>query len=635
MVHVQAAVADPGALDTHSADIDWGDGTIEAVPVVGGTASASHAYADDGVYVATVTVTDDGGDSAQDALVVTVENVAPTIQLSGAASVEEGSPYTLTLGAVTDPGDDTVITYRVHWGDGTTDDFGVAGDMIHTYADGPEARTIVVDLEDEDGTHVGAGSLALMVTNAAPLITADSTLVTVDEGDTAENTGSFSDLGIDTITLAASVGIVTSAGEGKWLWSFATIDGFEDSQTVTITATDSDGASGSVVFQLRVNNAVPEVQVGADLTANEGATVALQAAFRDPGSVDTHSAVVDWGDGMAAETAAIEGNAVRATHVYADDGVYTITVTVTDDDGGAGSGSLHAMILNVPPVASDDSYTVDEDHQLAVSPPAGVLSNDVDVAADPLSALLLTGPAHGILELRGDGAFTYNPYRDFNGTDNFVYTVSDGDGGTDTATVTIAVNPVNDAPVAIDDLASTDEDTPVMIVVLANDADVDGDSLSVASVGKASHGTVAVNPDSTVTYAPALNYTGMDSFVYTVSDGAGGAASATVTIAVGSGNDAPVATDDAATTPEDTLVTIAVLANDSDADGDALSVASVGQGAHGTVVINADGTLTYTPALNYFGTDSFSYAATDGLLLSAPATVTLTVTAVNDAPVAS
>ncbi len=189
-------------------------------------------------------------------------------------------------------------------------------------------------------------------------------------------------------------------------------------------------------------------------------------------------------------------------------------------------------------------------------------------------------------------------------------------------------------PWRADDAATTPEDTLVTIAVLANDSDADGDALIVVSVGQAAYGTVVINPDGTVTYTPALNYSGVDSFSYAATDGLLLSAPATVTITVTAVNDAPVATDDAATTPEDTLVTIAVLANDSDADGDALIVVSVGQAVHGTVVINPDGTLTYTPALNYFGVDGFSYAATDELLLSAAARVTITVTAVNDAPVA-
>src|SRR5439155_1920671 len=135
-------------------------------------------------------------------------------------------------------------------------------------------------------------------------------------------------------------------------------------------------------------------------------------------------------------------------------------------------------------------------------------------------------------------------------------TISDGHGGTATATVAVTVAPVNDAPAARDDSATTDEDTAVVINVLANDSDVDGDSLAVSAVTQGSHGAAAINADGTVTYAPAANYNGPDSFTYTISDGHGGTATATVAVTVAPVNDAPAARDDSATTDEDNAVAI-------------------------------------------------------------------------------
>ena len=129
---------------------------------------------------------------------------------------------------------------------------------------------------------------------------------------------------------------------------------------------------------------------------------------------------------------------------------------------------------------------------------------------------------------------------------------------------------------AVNDAATTAEDTPVSIAVLANDTDLDGDTLTVTSVGTPAHGSAVANADGTITYTPAANYTGADSFSYTIGDGQGGSATATVSVTVTAANDAPVAVNDAATTAEDTAVTIAVLANDTDVDGDTLTVTSVG-----------------------------------------------------------
>jgi VCBS repeat-containing protein len=266
----------------------------------------------------------------------------------------------------------------------------------------------------------------------------------------------------------------------------------------------------------------------------------------------------------------------------------------------------------------------------------GVLANDTDVENDLLlGATLVAGPANGTLAWRGDGTFSYIPNPNFHGTDSFTYRTNDGRADSNVATVTITVNAVNDPPVADDDDASTDEDTGVTIAVLSNDTDVDGDILAVSSITQPSHGTATINADGTITYTPAANYNGPDSFTYSASDGNGGTDAATVSLTVRPVNDAPVAVDDTATTDEDSAATIAVLANDSDVDGDALSPILASGPSHGSVVLNADGTFTYTPNTNYNGADSFTYRASDGTLSSNVATVMIDIRPVNDAPSAA
>jgi hypothetical protein len=215
--------------------------------------------------------------------------------------------------------------------------------------------------------------------------------------------------------------------------------------------------------------------------------------------------------------------------------------------------------------------------------------------------------------------------------DSFVYTISDDNGGTDTAVVTITITGENDNPVAVDDAATTDEDTAVTIAVLNNDFDVDGDDLTVSSVTMPANGVVTINPPSTgsgqvtVTYTPTTNFNGSDSFAYSVSDGNGGSDTAVVTITVEPVNDAPVAADDSATTNQETAVTVDVLANDSDIDGDSLSVSSASNPPNGSVVINGDDTITYTPDPGFVGVDSFSYTVSDGNGGFDTATVTIIV----------
>ncbi|SHL81934.1 FecR family protein, partial [Roseovarius marisflavi] len=276
-------------------------------------------------------------------------------------------------------------------------------------------------------------------------------------------------------------------------------------------------------------------------------------------------------------------------------------------------------------VVQDDSVTNGEDATIVVS----VLANDT---GDSLTLVSATDGLNGTTALNDDGTITYTPNENFSGVDSFSYTASDGQGGSDTATVTVTVTPVNDAPVAQDDSAVTAEDSNVQIAVLDNDSDVDGDALSVTQA-TAQHGTVLINADGTLSYSPDADFNGTDTISYTVSDGEGGSDTAEVTVTVGAVNDAPVAQDDSAVTAEDSNVQIAVLGNDSDVDGDALSVTQA-TALNGSVVINGDGTLSYTPKADFNGTDTISYTVSDGLGGSDTAEVTVTVGAVNDAPVA-
>jgi VCBS repeat-containing protein len=220
---------------------------------------------------------------------------------------------------------------------------------------------------------------------------------------------------------------------------------------------------------------------------------------------------------------------------------------------------------------------------------------------------------------------TYTPNANYNGSDNFTYTASDGLGGNTVGTVNVAINPVNDPPVANTDPATTNEDTPVIVAVLANDTDADGNALSVTNKTDGAHGTVVINPDNTVTYTPDANYNGSDNFTYTASDGLGGNTVGTVNVTINPVNDPPVAVSDSANTTQDVPVTIPVLVNDTDVENDPLSVTGTTNPVHGTVVINPDNTVTYTPASGYSGADSFGYTISDGHGGTASASVALTV----------
>ena len=185
-------------------------------------------------------------------------------------------------------------------------------------------------------------------------------------------------------------------------------------------------------------------------------------------------------------------------------------------------------VVNQDPTAVNDSATTNEDTPTVID----VLANDSDPdTGDTLSVFDIVQPTHGTVVNNGSDV-TYTPDSGYFGSDSFSYTVSDGNGGSDTATVNVTVNEVNQDPIAVNDSASTNEDTPTVIDVLANDSDPDtGDTLSVFDIVQPTHGTV-VNNGSDVTYTPDSGYFGSDSFSYTVSDGNGGSDTATVNVTV-------------------------------------------------------------------------------------------------------
>jgi VCBS repeat-containing protein len=293
-----------------------------------------------------------------------------------------------------------------------------------------------------------------------------------------------------------------------------------------------------------------------------------------------------------------------------------------------------------PPVASNDSYTTTEDGVLVVEEAAnGVLGNDTDPDNDPLTAVLVSGPAYGMLRLSTDGSFTYMPNVNFNGIDSFRYKASDGTYESSVATVTITVTPVNDPPVAVNDVYSIPEDTMLVVVpgVLSNDTDPDNDSLTAVLVSPAANGTVILNANGSFSYSPNPDFVGTDGFTYRAKDGLSESGVATVSITVTAVNQAPLAVNDVYSTPEDTMLVVGapgVLGNDSDVDGPSLSAILVSPAANGTVILNANGSFSYSPNLNFIGTDGFTYKAIDGLSESGVATVSITVAAVNDATVA-
>lgn len=272
---------------------------------------------------------------------------------------------------------------------------------------------------------------------------------------------------------------------------------------------------------------------------------------------------------------------------------------------------------NRMPDAVDDEATV----KAGGSTDIEVLSNDSDPDGDAIFVTSVTTPSNGTATHDGS-TVTYSANAGFSGSDNFFYSISDGFGGSDVARVTVNVN---GAPQAVDDAATTNEDQAVTVDVLANDTDPNGDALSVTATSGAGNGSTSINGDGSVSYMPNANFHGTDSFSYTVSDGNGASSTATVTVTVASVNDSPVAANDSATCSKNRSVKVSVLANDSDVDGDVLSVTAVSRPSSGTATINSDGTITYQARKGFEGIATFDYSVSDGNGGVSSATVTVAV----------
>ncbi|WP_165443221.1 Ig-like domain-containing protein [Acinetobacter ihumii] len=327
----------------------------------------------------------------------------------------------------------------------------------------------------------------------------------------------------------------------------------------------------------------------------------------------------------------------------------SFVVTVADGKGGSTTVTVPVTVtaVNDAPVAQAITATGAEDSIIAVS------LSGTDVDGTVVSFKLSTLPANGsfysnaagtgialtttdVITASTNGATIYfKPNADWNGNTNFQYSATDNNGlvSSSTATGTITVTAVNDAPTATASSISTDEDTPVNGSVVGQD--VDGDSLTYSVSGNPSHGTVTIDPATgAYTYTPAANYNGNDSFEVKVDDGKGGSTTVTVPITVTAVNDAPTATASSISTDEDTPVNGNVVGQD--VDNDSLTYSVSGNPSHGTVTIDpTTGAYTYTPATNYNGNDSFVVTVADGKGGSTTVTVPVSVAVVNNAPTAT
>lgn len=324
----------------------------------------------------------------------------------------------------------------------------------------------------------------------------------------------------------------------------------------------------------------------------------------------------------------LSGTAPNVTYTPNTGYAGTDSFKFTVNDGTLNSGEAIVSltptpVTNVAPLASDESVTTPEDTDIDIALSAS------DDNGDNLTYSITQLPLHGSVTLAGSVA-TYSPDANFSGGDSFRFTADDGTVSSNEATVTISVTPVNDAPSANSQSITTDQNTAKDAILTGSDPE--GDVLTFAIKSQPLHGAVSL-AGSTATYTPASNYSGADSFTFTASDGALTSSPATVSIVINSAGLPPHASNKSVSTNEDTPVGIDISALLSDPDGDAITHSITRQPEHGTLTV-ASAIVTYTPAVDFTGADSFQFAGNDGTFDSNTGTVSINVLAVNDPPVA-
>lgn len=499
--------------------------------------------------------------------------------------------------------------------------------------------------------------LARYKINEAPRDASAGGDAVTNEGTSVSFSGSAIDDNGDLLTYTWDFGDgTTTTGQGV---SHAYAD--NGTYTVTLTATDPFGTSATDTAVITVNNVAPTVTASITPSINEGEVATLTGTITDPGVADSFTLTVNWGDGSPAETFSYAAGTTTfsETHTYLDDpagsnNTYSIAITVTDKDG---STSISESPLTLTTVQGDLS-TYD-------------FNNAVTTSFTPRLAAHLNFSTTGIAHSHNGLVDVYVEVRDpstgfwseiwrhtipsggqynFNGLSiDFTTRVIDRirlgstpgqsytyHNWTSVAiTVTNVVDPTvnNLPPTAVDDAVTTRKRTPITFDPRANDTDPAGalDPLNVIAVSQPAVGSVAINPDGTLTYTPTNTFIGTDFFTYTIADGDGGTSTATVILIV----EGIIVEDNTLTLPEDGVASDVAVAIAR--PGAVLEYVLISEPANGALAWDADtGEYTYTPNSDFHGTETFQFVVRDTLTdeESEPATVTLIVTPVNDAPIA-
>ncbi|HHF0509603.1 TPA: tandem-95 repeat protein [Vibrio antiquarius] len=637
-------------LNTAFSDVDNVDGELTfsvsgnsniQVAIVNGIATFTPTADWNGSEALTFTATDPSGESVSQTVNFTVAPVADIV--ADKATVVEDTPTIIkVLGNDTFEGDDKVVSLDTNHGPANgTVSVNPDGSVTYTPNDnyhGTDSFTYIVTSGGvSESTTV---NVDVTPVNDAPVANDDTATTQEDTAVTIDVLPNDTDidgdkLSIDSASVPSDQGTVEIV-DGKLV--FTPAENFNGDAEITYTITD-----GSLTDQAKVAVTVNPV--------NDAPTIkvdAVESITEDAVSTDTVVATLEVADTDTPEeqlTVSLENNSNGYFALVGDEVKLTQAGVdaVNNDELNLKDLTISASVSDgVNPTVSDsdslivnrvnDAPTVDKvisDQVLAEDFTIYTIDlNDAFKDSDSALNFSVSGNSNVLVSIE-NGIATISPTADWNGSETLAFTATDPSGESVSQTVNFIVSPVADI---VADNATVVEDTPTIIKVLGNDTFEGNDKVvSLDTSHGPANGTVSVNPDGSVTYTPNDNYHGADSFTYIVTSG-GVSESTTVNVDVTPVNDAPVATNDTAMTDEDTPVTIDVLPNDTDVDGDTLSIqsASVPE-AQGTVEI-VDGKLVFTPAENFHGDAEISYTVTDGSLTD-QATVNVTVNAVNDTPV--
>ncbi|HGS5725954.1 TPA: tandem-95 repeat protein [Vibrio parahaemolyticus] len=611
------------------------------VSIENGIATISPTADWNGSETLTFTATDPSGESVSQTVNFTVASVADIV--ADKATVVEDTPTIIkVLGNDTFEGDDQVVSLDTNNGPANgTVSVNPDGSVTYTPNDnyhGTDSFTYIVTSGGvSESTTV---SVDVTPVNDAPVAKGDTAITDEDTPVTIDVLPNDTDIDGDKLSIQ-SASVPEAQGkveivDGKLV--FTPAENFNGHAEITYTVTDGQLTDeAKVTVTVNPVNDAPTIKVDAVESITEDAvntdTVVATLTVRDTDTSEDQLTVSL--ENNSNGYFVLVGDEVKLTQAGVD--------AVNNDELNLKDLTISASVLDgVNPTASDsdglivnrvnDAPTVENaiaDQELSEDFASYTIDlNDAFKDSDSALNFSVSGNSNVLVSIE-NGIATITPTADWNGSETLTFTATDPSGESVSQTVNFTVAPVADI---VADKATVVEDTPTIIKVLGNDT-FEGDDkvVSLDTNNGPANGTVSVNPDGSVTYTPNDNYHGADSFTYIVTSG-GVSESTTVNVDVTPVNDAPMAKDDIATTQEDTAVTIDVLPNDSDVDGDKLSIQSASAPeAQGKVEI-VDGKLVFTPAENFNGDAEIIYTDTDGALTD-QATVKVTVNAVNDTPV--